>query len=1132
LPYAPLHVHSEYSLLDSTIRIRALARRCRELGLPACALTDHANLHGAVEFHDACLEEGIRPILGCELYVAPGSRLDRSGGPGAADASHHLIVLAKDAQGWANVMRLSTRGYREGFHYRPRVDRELLAAHSGGLVCLSGCLSGKVASLILKGHEAEARLAALELREIFGAGNFFLEVQDHGLPEQIRVNAALAQMSRETGIPLVATPDAHYLRREDAAAHDVLLCIQTSSTLEDRARLRFPSDRFHLKDDAEMRELFAWAPDAVDRTLELAAECRFRLPKAALKLPEFALPPGVLDPLDHLRALCRAALPERYPHSPAAVEERLEHELRIVGRLGYAGYFLIVADFVAAARRMGVPVGPGRGSVGGSLVAYLLGITRIEPLAKGLLFERFLNPDRVSPPDIDVDFADTGREKVIAYVVGKYGRDRVAQIAAFGRLAARAAVRDVGRAFAYSASEVDALAKRVPPEPDITLERALEESAELRAAAAEPRAARLLETARALEGLARHLSTHAAGIVIGKGPLEEDTPLLSPGGGDAAWVTQFDMASLERTGLVKMDFLGLRALSVLDEARRMVLEETGAAPDLDRLPDGDPAVFEQLSQGDSHGVFQLESWGMRELLKRFKPRNVEDLDQLIALFRPGPMRMIDEYLRRRDRLSPVLYDPPALEPILRTTCGVIVYQEQVMRVAMDLAGFTASEADLLRRAMGKKDPELLEARRKDFVEGCSARGIPAEKADGLFDQLARFAEYGYNKAHSAAYAALAYQTAWMKTHHPAAFFAALLSSELGSPERVQAGLAEARKAGVAILGPDVNASGARFRLERGALRFGLAAVRHVGETAMDHLATRRENGGAFTGLEDLLARCDAMLLNLKAAEQLIKAGALDSLGGGPACRAALLADLPSAFDRAARSRAERVSGQGSLFGEAPAADGEAESPKAAAWSEGVRLAHEREALGFFLSGHPLDRYSSALKALRCAPVESLGRRQDASPVVLGGMVTGVRLLHTKRGEAFARLEVECPDGVCEVLVWPRTLELCRGLAVKDALVLVRGRVDRGGGEEVKVAAEELTALEEALRRARILHVRLAPARAESLLAWAKARPGSTALWIHVPEERGMVVQKASLGVALDADALTELKGLGIDCWAE
>jgi DNA polymerase-3 subunit alpha len=1145
--YVPLHVHSEYSLLDGAIRVDALAARCAALGMPACAITDHGNLHGAVEFHDACAARGVKPILGCELYVAPGSRFERQSRHGLPEAGHHLIVLARDDEGWHNLMRLSSLGFLEGYYYKPRVDKELLAKHARGLTALSGCLSGEVASQLLKGEEPLARQTAGQYLDIFGKDHYYLEVQDHGLPEQATVNGGLAQLSRSMGIPLIATPDCHYLDRGDAPAHETLLCIQTATNLNDPKRMRFGTEEFYLKSEAEMRGLFAWAPGAVDATVAVASTCNVTLPKPSLRLPDFDLPAGQNDPNAHLGQLCRLALPRLYPAGDTAVEQRLEHELRVIAKLGYAGYFLIVADFVGAARSLGVRVGPGRGSVGGSLVAYLLGITKLEPLSRGLLFERFLNPERVSPPDIDVDFADTGRDRVIDYVVKKYGRERVAQIMAFGRLAARASVRDVGRALDYGYTEVDTLAKLVPAEPDMTLQRALEQSPELKAASAEPRAARLLGLAQRLEGLARHASTHAAGVVIGQGPLIDSVPLATSNGAGGGIVTQLDMVGLERLGLVKMDFLGLRTLSVLDDACRLIRESGAPEPNLDALPDDDEATFAMLSRGESHGVFQFESWGMRDLLKRFKPRNVEDLDQLNALFRPGPMRMIDEYLKRKDGTVPVRYDLPQLEPILKPTYGVIVYQEQVMRVAMDVAGFSAGGADLLRRAMGKKDPELLERQRAGFVRGAGERGVDPAKAEALFDLLARFAEYGFNKAHSAAYALLGYQTAWLKAHHPAAFLAALLSSEMGSPDRVQAALAEARAAGVPVLLPDVNRSQARFSLESAGggiqgLRFGLAAVRHVGEAAMDALVAARADG-PFTGLQDLLERCDPQQLGAKAVEHLVKGGALDSLSPlGARGRATLYAGLSQAAERAARRRDERASGQGSLFGDTGPAEEPAArpgqgpllsgAPAGPEWDELQRLAFEKEALGFYLSGHPLGRHEAVLKFFRCASLANLDGGRDGQVIRVGGVLLGVKQQVTKRGEAMARLTLEDLEGVAEVIVWPRVLEAVRPNLQKEAAFLVRGRLDMSG-DEAKVSAEELCPLDEALGKAQGVHVRLDPGKGgERLKQWAQAHPGRTALWLHAASGRDEVVQKAGQGVALAGGGMESLNGLGLEAWAD
>jgi DNA polymerase-3 subunit alpha len=1136
MPYVPLHLHSEYSLLDGAIKLPELVKRARELGLPALALTDHGNLHGAVEFHDLCVKGGVQPILGCEVYVAPGSRMDKQSRHGMHEAGYHLVLLARDEQGWKNLMMLSSIGHLQGFYYKPRVDKQVLAQYSAGLTCLSGCLSGEIATQILRGEAPLARQTALEFEAMFGKGNFYLEVQDHGLAEQAQVNAELAVISRETGIPLVATPDCHYLNKEDAQAHDVLLCVQTASTVDDPKRMRFGSEEFYLKSEAQMRELFAWAPQAVDNSWVIAESCKFRLPKTKLRLPAFPLPPGTDENL-YLEGLCRKALPKIAPARTAEAETRLVMELGVIAKLGYAGYFLIVADFVQAARDMGVRVGPGRGSAAGSLVSYLLGITAIDPLEKGLLFERFLNPERVSPPDIDVDFADTGRERVIQYVVEKYGREQVAQIVAFGRMAARAVVRDVGRALDYSYTEVDHLAKLVPGGPDISLPESIRDVPELRQAAAEPRAGRLLQLAGRLEGIARHASTHAAGVVIGDEPLINLVPLANASG-EGGVLTQFDMAGLERLGLVKMDFLGLRTLSILDECLVQISAAGEALPDLEHLPDGDPEVFAMLARGEALGVFQLESWGMRDLLKRFKPKDLEDLDQLIALFRPGPMRMIDEYIQRRAGQVPVRYPLPQLEAILKPTYGVIVYQEQVMRVAMQVAGISAADADLMRRAMGKKDPELLERQRGGFLAGAVQRGVEREKADELFDLLARFAEYGFNKAHSAAYALLAYQTAWLKAKHPAAFLAAVLSHEMGNTDKVVAVLAEARRGGLSILPPDINHSRARFVREGKGIRFGLAAVKQVGEAAVLQVEKARAIAGPFKGLDELLERVEGNLLNAKAVEALIKAGALDALQPqGARGRADLLAHVPLSLERASRARAEREMGQGDLFGGDAPEEAARQAPSPAlllAWDELEQWAFEKEVLGFYVSGHPLSRWEGVMKAFHCQSLARLDAGRDSQALWVGGIVLGVKHQVTKRQESMARLTLEDFEGLAEVLVWPRVMEAARALVRKDALLLIRGRLDLSG-DEAKVSAEEILPLEQGLARAKALHVRFdpqKPAQAQALHQWSQQFAGRQALWLHLPEQGREVLQKAGMGLALTAASLESLAELGLETWIE
>ncbi len=1145
MAYVPLHVHSEYSLLDGANRLPDLVKRARALGMSALALTDHGNLHGAIEFAHQCQREGMKALLGCELYVAPGSRFERSSRHGLSDAAFHLILIAKDVEGWQNLMALSSKGYLEGFYYRPRVDKELLAKHSKGLICLSGCLSGEVATLLDRNELPLAQQVVAEYQDIFGKENYYLECQDHGLEAQKRVNAALKILSAESGAPLVATPDCHYLRREDAPAHDVLLCVQTAAKVDDPKRMRFDGEEFYLKSEAEMRALFAWAPEAIDNTVRIADACHLDLGlgKPRLRLPAFTPPPesGAKDEITYLRMLCAQAMPRLYPKADAESAARLEYELGVIDTLGYAGYFLVVRDIIHAARQRGVRVGPGRGSAAGSLVSYVLGITALDPIEHGLLFERFLNPERVSPPDIDIDFADNGRQKVLDYVVERYGRDHVAQVVAFGTLGARAAVRDVGRALDYSYGEVDTLAKLIPASPDMTLGKALAEAPELAAAAAEPRAARLLDIARSLEGLSRHASTHAAGVVISPQPLIEVCPLGSARNEDGGGVvTQWPMESLERVGLVKIDLLGLRTLSVVQGAVDLLSAQGVVLPDLDQLPDGDELVFGMLSKGDSHGVFQLESSGMRDLLRRFKPRRRADLDALIALFRPGPMAMIDDYLKRKDGLEQARYSLPMLEPILKETFGVIVYQEQVMRVAMEVAGFSAAQADLLRRAMGKKDLDLLERQRQVFLDGSKKRGVDPSKAEEVFDLLARFAQYGFNRAHSAAYASLAYQTAWLKAHYPGPFLAALLSTELGSQERVMAGMAEARRLGLKVLPPDVGSGDASFSMDGPAVRFGLAAVKHVGFGAIESLVAERERGGAFKNLDDLLGRVDSRLLNGRAIESLIKAGALDSLVGqglGAQGRASLLARLPLAQEVAGRQQEERATGQTNLFGgmdEAGPDLASAPVDTVLAWTESERLAYEKEVLGFFLSGHPLDPALPWLRAYRAQGLGTLAALKDRQLVTVGGVILSVKHQMTKRGEPMARITLEDMDGVVEAILWPQVLERCRETVRPDALVLAIARLDLGD-DQVRLSIEELWDARALAGIAKSLRVRLDASdskRLESLAELLGKHPGKVPLILRLHGPHTDVTQKGDkLATAISLELMRALDELvGTENW--
>jgi DNA polymerase-3 subunit alpha len=1100
MAFVHLHVHSDYSLLDGAVKLEPLVKRARELGMHSLALTDHGNLHGAVEFYQLCLNHGIKPILGFEAYIAPGSRLERSSKHGLADAAHHLILLARDLEGWRNLLELSSIGYLQGFYYRPRLDKEVLEKHAKGLIALSGCLSGEIPSLILKNELPLARQVIGDFQRIFGKENFYLELQDHGIPSQKISNRELIRLSGETGAPLVATNDSHYLTRDMAEAHGVLLCVQTATHVEDPKRMRFEGEEFYLKSESEMREVFAEFPQALENAAKIAGRCNVVLEKQKLALPAYGQGGPQEEGLE-LTRLCREALPRFFPGERREAIERLDYELGVIKKLEFSGYFLTVRDFIVYARSRGIRVGPGRGSASGSLISYLLGITQLDPLKHGLLFERFLNPERVSPPDIDVDFADDRRDEVIAYVTNKYGRERVAGIIAFGTLSAKAVVRDVGRALNYSYGETDTIAKMIPFEPDITLDAALEKSAELKAASQEPRVARLLDFARRLEGMSRNASKHAAGVVISPVPLIERVPLCLDRTADGTdesspgVVTQFDMASLEKVGLVKIDFLGLRTLRVIDGAVKGIADPT---LDIDHLGDADAKTFEMLSHGFAHGVFQLESSGMRDLLKRFRPKCLEDLDQLIALYRPGPMHMIDEYLRRREGRQKTVLLLPELAPILKDTCGVIVYQEQVMKIAVEIGGLSLAKADLLRRAMSKKDQDLLEKHRLEFVAGASARGVNREKADELFDLLARFAEYGFNKSHSAAYALLAYQTAWLKAHYPAEFLCSLLSTESSNADRVVATLNECRRMGVEVLPPDLNESGVFFTLSQGRIRFGLAAIKNVGVAAVEAVIAERQKGGPFTSLEDLLSRCDSKAVNQRMAESLIKAGALDLICQG--LRAQALAELPQLSTQAVTRHADREQGQTSLF-DLGAELLTAPKPgiKVPDWADSVKLGFEKEVLGFYVSGHPLRRFERLIKALGPVELSKVKDLKDSTAVLACGIVLGVKTQMTRRNELFARVMLEDFSGMLEVMVWPNTFAANKALIKKDAMLALRARVDLSN-DEAKLSAEELVELELApMRLPKTLHLELDDADDESsvaLLAWIQAHPGNLPLVLH------------------------------------
>jgi len=1052
--FVHLHLHTEYSLLDGAIRLRELFPSLQRMGMGAVAMTDHGNLFGMVEFYTLARQHGVKPILGCEVYV---SRDHRSREP--KETLHHLVLLAQDMTGYHNLLKLVSRSYLEGFYYKPRVDRELLAEHAKGLIALSACLHGEIPSLILQGDEESALRMAGELAERFPEG-FYLEVQQNGLEEQGRVNEGLLRIARRTGIPVVATNDCHYLHPEDAKAHEVLLAVQTGKTLSSPDRLRFNTDQLYLRSPEEMQRLFTDLPQALRATEEIAERCTVELPLGQLRFPRFPVPSGQSGE-EYLRRRASEGLERvletKSPQEQRRYRERLEAELEVICSLGFADYFLVVADVVAFARRQGIPVGPGRGSAAGSLVAYALGITQVDPLSLGLLFERFLNPERITPPDIDVDFCMERRDEVIQYVAERYGRERVAQIITFGRMMARAVVRDVGRAMGLPYKEVDRIAKQVPA-AGVSLAQAIKDASLQRLVKDDPRVAELLQTAVALEGLPRHASTHAAGVVISDRPLSEYIPLYRGTQGEV--ITQFDMESLEKVGLIKFDFLGLKTLTVMSKALQLVRTQ-GVELDLEHIPLDDSKTYELLGRGDTEGVFQLESSGMKDLLVRMKPREFKDLVALLALYRPGPLGsgMVEEFIQRRQGKVTVEYELPQLREALEDTYGVILYQEQVMNIASLLADYSLGEADLLRRAMGKKKPEVMAQQRERFLEGARRKGIDPDKAGRIFDHMSQFAEYGFNKSHSAAYAMIAYQTAYLKAHYPVEFMAALLSCEMSNTDKVIRHLASCRQMGIEILPPDVNESERDFTVRGGRIRFGLAAVKHVGEAAIESILRARAHG-PFRSLFDFCRRVDLRKVNRRVIESLIKSGAFDSMGK----RSQLLAALGEAMQRSQDSQRRR---QMALFNQGERSS--EELPDLEEWSEGERLACEKEALGFYITGHPLSKYEDDLR--RCADTDTSGLTEwDGREVRIAGMVRSLKEINTRRrGDRMAFLTLEDLQGSVEVVVFADLYRECLPLVQSEEPILVVGTVEVDE-DKPKLVASQIFPLSQAPLRAHAVHL--------------------------------------------------------------
>lgn len=1053
--FVPLHVHTCYSLLDGSIRISDLLNKAVEFGMPAIAITDHGALYGAVEFYQAAKARNIKPIIGCEVYVAPRKRNQKE--PGRDDFQYHLVLLAKNKQGYKNLSKLVTAGFLEGFYYKPRIDKELLESYSEGLIALSGCLAGEIPALILKGEKEKALETAKWYRDLFGKDGFFLELQDHGIKDQKMVNRELIRMSRELDIPLVATNDTHYLEKKDAKIHEILLCIQTQKTIDDPDRLKFEGEEFYLKNEEQMRELFRDCPEAVDNTYRIAEMIDLEFDFNRVLIPSYTTPPEFDSAMDYLRHLCYEGLKKRYRKITAEIKERLEHELNIIHKMGYEDYFLIVWDFVNFAKRNNIPVGPGRGSAAGSIVSYVLFITDLDPLPYGLLFERFLNPERVTMPDIDIDFCKEKRDLVIDYVAKKYGRNKVSQIITFGRMAARMAVRDAGRVMGFSPKEIDRIAKKIPQGMDI--KTAVQADPDLKTIYnGQEEYRNLLDTAMAIEGLPRHTSTHAAGVVISTDELTNYTPLQKTEG---VLTTQYDMESLEKLGLLKMDFLGLKTLTIMHETIR----RAGTNINLNDIPLDDSKTYELLSHGDTSGIFQLESSGMRSILRKLKPTCLEDIIAVVALYRPGPIEQIPVFIANKHS-SKVEYLHPDLASILKSTYGVIVYQEQIMQIASKMAGFSLGQADILRRAIGKKKKDVLEKQKTAFIQGVAER-YNRKLGEKLYDLIEKFASYGFNKSHAAAYALVAYQTAYLKAHYPIEFMASLLSGAKDDPDKIAVYVAECREKGIKVLPPDVNESDVDFTVtDKNCIRFGLAVVKNAGEGAIESIIESRTQGGKFSSLYDFCRRIDLNKCNRRVIESLIKSGAFDSLGRS---RAELLNTADKAYVYGQQGR--KTDNQLSLFSQIPELtqgyeDSDISIPE---FPYKLKLLLEKEMLGLYVSGHPLDEYRKSLKNFKGIFNIKDVKENKPEKALIAGMISSARRIITQKGQPMCFLKVEDFTGSIDVVVFPKEYEAYKETLQEDSVVIISGKVETDEkSEDVKLICCGISVFPKELERAEVL----------------------------------------------------------------
>ena len=1137
MAFTHLHVHTEYSLLDGSCKIKELAARAKELGMDSMAVTDHGVMYGVIDFYRAAKEVGIKPIIGCEVYVAPGSRFDRETSNGE-DRYYHLVLLAENDTGYHNLMKIVSRGFVDGFYYKPRVDYEVLETYHEGVIALSACLAGEVQRYLARGMYEEACRSARHYEDIFGKGNFFLELQDHGIPTQKTVNQGLMRMSRELSMDLVATNDIHYILAEDAAAHDILLCIQTGKKVSDENRMRYEGGQYYVKSEEEMRALFPYAQEAIDNTHKIAERCNVEIEFGVTKLPKYEVPEGY-DSWSYLNKLCQDGMAKRYPNDDGTLQERLSYELGVIHNMGYVDYFLIVWDFIHFARSHDIMVGPGRGSAAGSIVSYCLEITNIDPVRYDLLFERFLNPERVSMPDIDIDFCFERRQEVIDYVVEKYGKDQVVQIVTFGTLAAKGVVRDVGRVLDLPYARCDAIAKMIPGDLGMTLEKALKQSPDLREAYQNDDEVRyLIDMAKRLEGLPRHTSMHAAGVVIGQRAMDEFVPLSRAS--DGTITTQFTMTTLEELGLLKMDFLGLRTLTVIQNAVRQAEENYGVHLVMEEIDYNDKDVLASIGTGKCDGIFQLESSGMKSFMKELRPENLEDIIAGISLYRPGPMDFIPRYLKGKNDKDSITYECPQLEHILGPTYGCIVYQEQVMQIVRDLAGYTMGRSDLVRRAMSKKKAAVMEKERQNFVygnqeenvKGCIENGIDEKTANHIYDEMIDFARYAFNKSHAACYAVVAYQTAYLKYYYPKEFFAALMTSVMDNVGKVSEYILTCRQMGIRILPPDINEGQSGFSVSGDAIRYGLSAIKSIGRNVVDEIIRERQNNGLFTSIDDFVERMGGREVNKRTLENFIKAGAMDSLPGNRRQKTMI---APELLDQKNKDRKNVLEGQLSLFdfaAEEEKQQYQITMPKVPEFPKGELLAFEKETLGIYVSGHPMDEYLETWKNSITAKTtdfmvdEETGRAvvEDGARATIGGMITARTVKLTKNGQQMAFVTLEDMVGSVEVIVFPRDYENKKQLLNEDAKVFISGRTSIGDDPAGRLICEQVIPFDEVPKD---LWLKFADkteydARWPEVTEILRGSDGHDTVIIYLEKERAKKVLPANWHVAASTEVMEKL----------